>query len=69
MIDFDNETNDYFVCKDDSFNDKKAIRSFHEWERLYYERYYPNIKPTYRMYLEFLEWHYRYLSFRYSKRG
>lgn len=62
------ETQDYYVCSDERFNDKKTIRSFHEWEQLYYDKFYPTRKyDTKAMFNEFIEWHYIYLNFRYTK--
>ncbi|WP_406021713.1 hypothetical protein [Succinivibrio sp.] len=62
------DVEDYYVCTDDRFNDKKTIRSYHEWEELYYKKMYPLHKgKNMKMYLEFVEWHYVYLNYRYTK--
>lgn len=62
------ETQDYYVCSDERFNDKKTIRSFHEWEQIYYNMFYPlRNRETKAMFNEFIEWHYIYLHFRYTK--
>jgi hypothetical protein len=67
-LEFEYDTaEDYYVCNDDVFSDKKIVRSFHEWEELFYKTYFPNCERTYKSYLLFLEWHYRYLSYRYTK--
>lgn len=61
-------TEDYYVCTDDRFNDKKVIRGFHEWEQIYYDKFYPHRdRDTIKMFIEFVEWGFINLSFRYTK--
>lgn len=59
---------DYFVTTDNTIPEKKILASFAEWELIFYKNYYPNYKTiTYNMYLSFIEWHYQFLRYRYSK--
>jgi hypothetical protein len=60
-------SHDYYETLDDAIPDNNLIKSFKEWERLFYKVYYPNRKPTLKMYLTFIVWHDRFLIYRYSK--
>lgn len=61
------KSQDYYETLDDAIPDNNLIKSLKEWEKLFYKVYYPNKKPTTRMYLTFIIWHDRFLVYRYSK--
>ena len=62
-----NKSQDYYETTDDAIPDNNLIKSLKEWESLFYAVYYPNKKPCVRMYLTFIVWHDRFLTYRYSK--
>lgn len=59
---------DYFVTTDNNIPEKKILATFEEWELIFYKNYYPNYTCiTYNMFLDYVDWHYQFLRYRYSK--
>ena len=70
------ETSDYYITTDNTIPEKTKLCSFAEWELIFYKNYFPdqprNYFPdqpriTYTMYLAFIEWHYQFLRYRYTR--
>lgn len=61
------ESEDFYSCNDSNFGNKKAILSFNEWEKVFFDMYYPRCKKTFNLYKKFVEWHYIYLKYRYTR--
>lgn len=61
--------NDYYTTTDDGVTDKNLIKTFGDWERYFYIRYYPRQKnnPTLKMFLTFVKWHDTFLTYKYTK--
>lgn len=59
---------DYYITTDNTIPEKTKLCSFAEWELIFYKNYYPEYTViTYNMYLDFIEWHYQFLRYRYSR--
>lgn len=60
--------NDYYTTTDDGVTDKSLIKSFDDWEKYFYAKYYPKQRqPTLRMFLTFVLWHDNFLTYKYTK--
>lgn len=62
------ETSDYYITTDNTIPEKTKLCSFAEWELIFYKNYFPDQpRITYTMYLAFIEWHYQFLRYRYTR--
>lgn len=62
------EPSDYYITTDNTIPEKTRLCSFAEWELIFYKNYFPNQpRITYTMYLAFIEWHYQFLRYRYTR--
>ena len=62
------ETSDYYITTDNTIPEKTKLCSFAEWELIFYKNYFPDQpRITYTMYLAFIEWHYQFLRYSYTR--